>query len=234
MMGSSPDSDENSEDNESLHQVELSSFWMSATEVTWWQYHLFCRVTGHEEAEKPGWGGEGGNPVVNVSWNDAVLYSNWLSERMGRVKQYSGEETIVVNPGSNGYRLPTESEWEYAARGGVKRRGSLYAGSDTLENVGWYGENSGSRTHSVGGKLANELGLYDMSGNVWEWCWDWYGDYDDKASTNPQGAESGDGRVYRGGGWGGAPRVCRAADRNYSWPSYRGGYLGFRLVSPLQ
>jgi sulfatase modifying factor 1 len=233
-MGS-PKSDTLSEDDERpVHRVTLSSFMLSATEVTVFQYSLYCALTNRDIRENIRWPNSGDHPVVGVSWYDAIAYSNWLSERMGLVKQYSGEQTIVVNPGSNGYRLPTESEWEYAARGGDKSKGYLYAGGDSLDLVGWHGENSGSRTHAVGGKLPNELGLYDMSGNVWEWCWDRYGDYDDKVSTNPQGAGKGDYRVGRGGSWDDEPRSCRAANRGSSGPASRSGFLGFRLASPLQ
>jgi sulfatase modifying factor 1 len=233
------------------HRVKLSSFRMSATEVTVFQYGLYCALNeGKNIRENIAWPNSGDHPVVNVSWYDAVSYSNWLSERMGLRRQYAidrdkvdvNNQSVVDNlkwtvtplPGSDGYRLPTESEWEYAARGGEKSKGYLYAGGDSLDLVGWYNENSGTRTHSVGGKLPNELGLYDMSGNVWEWCWDWYGDYDDRASTNPQGAGKGDSRVIGGGGWGNDPLNCRAAYRYFYWPTSRYGNLGFRLASPLQ
>ena len=231
-------------------RVTLSSFMLSRTEVTVFQYGLYCALMDKNIRENIEWPNSGDNPVVNVSWYDAIGYSNWLSERMGLRRQYDIDRdkvdannqsdyddlkwTVTRLSGSNGYRLPTESEWEYAARGGEKSSGYLYAGGDSLDLVGWYNENSGSRTHAVGGKLANELGLYDMSGNVWEWCWDWYGDYDDEASTNPQGADKGDNRVFRGGSWFNVPQYCRAAYRNYFGPTYRNFYLGFRLASPLQ
>ena len=231
-------------------RVTLSSFMLSRTEVTVFQYGLYCALMDKNIRENIEWPNSGDNPVVNVSWYDAIGYSNWLSERMGLRRQYDIDRdkvdannqsdyddlkwTVTRLSGSNGYRLPTESEWEYAARGGEKSSGYLYAGGDSLDLVGWYNENSGSRTHAVGGKLANELGLYDMSGNVWEWCWDWYGDYDDEASTNPQGADKGGSRVFRGGSWYGVPQYCRAAYRSYSGPTSRSINLGFRLASPLQ
>ena len=201
-MGS-PESDKNFGGiAQPVHRVTVSSFEMSATEITWWQYFLFCVASGHEEAPRPGWGGEGDNPVVNVRWYDAVEYSNWLSERQGatvvykidkdtrdmnNLSYYDGDLkwTVRVNSGVSGYRLPTESEWEYAARGGNKSSGSIYAGGDSLALVGWYIENSGDRTHQVSQKAANELGLYDMSGNTWEWCWDWYGEYKQQIQVNP-------------------------------------------------
>jgi formylglycine-generating enzyme required for sulfatase activity len=134
----------------------------------------------------------------------------------------------------SGYRLPTESEWEYAARGGSKSKGSVYAGGDNLALVGWYGENSGGCTHPVGEKVANELGLYDMSGNVWEWCWDRYVAYKPEPQENPVGAVEGADRVIRGGGWSNDPQYCRAALRDGNGPSNRLGILGFRLVLSLQ
>jgi len=245
-MGSQA-SDSDSEDNERpVHRVTLSSFEMSSTEITWWQYYLFCIASGHEEAERPGWGGEGDNPVVNVSWYDAVAYSNWLSERRGKRVMYSIDEVnkdpnnlsnfdyvkwiVNLNAGSVGYRLPTESEWEYAARGGKRSKGTVYAGGDSLALVGWYNENSGGRTRAVGNKAANELGLYDMSGNVWEWCWDWYDSYPTDEQVNPLGAEKGSYRVIRGGSWYDNPELCRVALRNRFNPNLRYNFIGFRLV----
>jgi formylglycine-generating enzyme required for sulfatase activity len=233
-----PDSDTLSDESERpVHRVTLSSYSMSATEVTVFQFGLYCALSGKKGIRNYiEWPNSGDHPVVNVSWYDAVEYSNWLSERRGKRRVITGNKTdgYTMQSGVIGYRLPTESEWEYAARGGSKSKGSVYAGGDSLALVGWCRENSGGRTHPVGEKMANELGLYDMSGNVWEWCWDWYGEYKKDALENPKGAEKGAYRVYRGGGWGSVPRYCRAANRNYGGPSDRYSYLGFRLVSSLQ
>ena len=128
------------------------------------------------------------------------------------------------------YRLPTEAEWEYAARGGNKSNNYTYSGSNTLDNVAWYSSNSGSNTHQVGTKAANELGLYDMSGNVWEWCWDWYGTYSSSAQTNPYGATTGTYRVLRGGSWNYFDDFCRVSNRNYSSPDNRNYLIGFRVA----
>ncbi|MFM7153813.1 MAG: formylglycine-generating enzyme family protein, partial [Bacteroidota bacterium] len=127
-------------------------------------------------------------------------------------------------------RLPTEAEWEYAARGGNKSNGYEYSGSNNLNEVGLYWDNFGSKTHAVGEMNPNELGLYDMSGNVWEWCSDWKGDYPSGSQINPTGPTNGSSRVIRGGSWNDYPRNCRVAVRHYGAPGHRSGYLGFRLA----
>ena len=156
-------------------------------------------------------------PVEKVSWNDIQKFIKKLNTKTG------------LN-----YRLPTEAEWEYAARGGVKTQNSAsqkYSGSNNINEIAWY-DNSNSKTHSVGGKKANELGIYDMSGNVWEWCNDWYDSsyYKNSPKNNPQGASSGSSRVYRGGSWGNYARYCRVAYRYRYYPGGSGGDLGFRLL----
>ena len=161
---------------------------------------------------------EGDNkPVERVSWYDAVEFCNKLSEKEGLQKAYSGKgDNITCDFNSNGYRLPTEAEWEFAARGGNKSMGYKYSGSNQIDEVAWYDGNS-NKTCNVGTKLPNELGIYDMSGNVWEWCWDWY---DNSKSL----------RVNRGGGWYSDAEYCRVAHRYGSTPEGRGSGLGFRLV----
>ena len=162
---------------------------------------------------------QGGDyPVENVSWNDCQEFIKKLNARTGMK-----------------FRLPTEAEWEYAARGGNRSKGHKYSGSDNLDEVGWYCDNSDYHMHSVGRKKPNELGLYDMSGNVWEWCQDWYGDYSSEAQTNPAGPQSGKWgrRVLRGGScWRDAER-CRVSDRSNSGPGLRFDLYGLRLVLSL-
>ena len=128
------------------------------------------------------------------------------------------------------FRMPTEAEWEYAARGGSKSKGYQYSGSNNIGDVAWYEGNSGKKTHAVKTKKANELGLYDMSGNVWEWCSDWKGDYTSSPAVDPTGLDSGGWRVYRGGSWYNDARGCRVAVRNGYFPSHRNNAFGFRLV----
>jgi formylglycine-generating enzyme required for sulfatase activity len=152
-------------------------------------------------------------PVEMVSWADVQDFITKLNAQTGLT-----------------YRLPTEAEWEYAARGGAQSKGYLYSGGNTIGNVAWYYDNSDSKTHKVGTKAPNELGIYDMSGNVWEWCSDWYGTYSSSAQTNPTGPSSGEYRVGRGGCWSYGASDCRVSDRYINGPYRRYNYLGFRLV----
>ena len=148
-----------------------------------------------------------------VSWNECQDFIRELNRLTGKR-----------------FRLPTEAEWEYAARGGNRSTGAKYSGSDAVSNVAWYKDNSGSTTHPVKGKRPNELGIYDMSGNVWEWCQDRYGSYSSGSQTNPKGPVSGSYRVNRGGGWYDGARNCRVANRGRNTPTFRDIFLGFRLA----
>ena len=192
------------------HQVTVSTFYMGKYEVT---QKLWREVMG-SDPEELNFKGCDNCPVERVSWNDIQDFIAKLNEKTGKT-----------------FRLPTEAEWEFAARGGNKSNGYKYAGSNDVDKVAWYYDNSGSKTHPVGQKKANELGLYDMSGNVYEWCSDWYGDYGSSAKTNPSGPSSGTHRILRGGGWSSYARSCRFSNRNSYDPSYRFSNDGFRLVS---
>ena len=152
-------------------------------------------------------------PVEQVSWNDCQDFISKLNRLTGK-----------------NFRLPTEAEWEYAARGGKKSRGYQFSGSITLGDVAWYKENSGSKTHVVGTKQPNELGIYDMAGNVWEWCQDWYDQYSESSQNNPTGAASGAERVCRGGAWGSLAVSCRSSERDRCSPTYSCDNLGLRLI----
>jgi len=154
-------------------------------------------------------------PVDNVSWDDIQEFIRKLNARTGK-----------------NYRLPTEAEWEYAAEGGSMRKGYKYSGSNQVDEVAWYSNNSGGKTHPVGSKKPNELGVHDMSGNVWEWCSDWYGNYSHTNKTNPTGPSTGRGRVSRGGGWYLDESHCRITRRNSDLPHNKYENLGFRLVLP--
>ena len=238
------------------YAAAVSDFHLSKYETTVWQYNLFCVDNGRsitqrissdgssieEEKYQPSWGWVGNNPVVYVSWYDAVAYANWLSVKMGKKPAYviSTERdslneneidgyawTVIPVPNANGFRLPTELEWEFAARGGLRRDGFEYSGSDAPDSVAWYIENSDIRTQVVGTKKVNGAGIFDMSGNVLEWCYDWYGDL---PAENSVGAGKGSGRVIRGGSWGSSAVGCRVADRGIDGPGSRGDFVGFRLV----
>jgi len=227
------------DDEKPAHEVTLSDFQIGKYEVTNEEYAAFLNAYGSQSAragsyagetliEEHRWGlqkqgstwapatGYEKHPVINVTWYGATEYARWLSEKTGR-----------------SYRLPTEAEWEYAARGGQpgKRDEYLYSGSSEVADVAWYGSNSGNSTKPVGGLKANELDLFDMSGNVWEWCSDVYVAYTSGAQTNPRGPGTGSDRVFRGGSWGNYAQFCRVALRgNYS-PGARDSDVGFRLSS---
>ena len=211
-------------DEEPVHQVTVSTFYMSRYEVTQKEWR---EVMGSSPSRFSG----DNLPVEQVSWYDAVEYCNVLSVQKGLTPVYTINGTsVTANWSANGYRLPTEAEWEYAARGGNASNGYLYAGSDNADEVAWYRDNSGDATHPVGGKAPNELGLYDMSGNVWEWCWDWKGSYSSGNQSDPRGPASGSVRVNRGGSWYNSARNLRSANRYGYSPGDSNYSLGFRLV----
>ena len=212
-MGS-PLSEVNHESDETQHQVTLSAFKMSKNEITFAQYDVFCEKTGREKPSDNGWD-RGTRPVINVSWDDATAFANWM-----------------------GCRLPSEAEWEYACRAGkttpfntdnnLTTNQANYNGNYPYNNNP--NGNDLQKTMPVGSYSPNSWGLNDMHGNVWEWCSDWYGSYPSSSQTNPTGASSGSIRVNRGGSWYYGAQYCRSANRLSYAPSYRSGNLGFRLV----
>ena len=196
-----------SENEKPSHSVTLSSYHIGETEVT---QALWQAVMGSNPSK---FTGDSRRPVEQVSWEDCQRF-------ISRLNSLTGQH----------FRLPTEAQWEYAARGGSKSRGYKYSGSNDIGSVAWYYDNSSHTTHPVKTKSPNELGLYDMSGNVWEWCQDWFGSYSSGSQTNPTGASSGPYRVYRGGSWYEHARVCRVSYRDYYAPSGCNGVLGLRLA----
>ena len=202
-------------ESEVAHEVTLTKpFKMGVHEVTQTQYE---RLMGVNPSHFKG----ADNPVHRVSWNDAVEFCRKLSELPSE------------KAAGNVYRLPTEAEWEYACRAGTNTKYSFGDDASDLEQYAWYDENSGKETHALGGKQPNAWGLYDMHGNVWEWCQDVHGDYPSGAVTNPTGAASGMFRVSRGGSWGYPAGYCRSAYRFRDYPTDRSYYIGFRVcLSP--
>jgi formylglycine-generating enzyme required for sulfatase activity len=205
-MGATSEQGSNAYDVEKpTHQVTLSSFSIGKYEVTQeeWEAVMGSNPSTFKGAKKP---------VEQVSWNDCQAFILKLNELTGR-----------------NFRLPTEAEWEFAARGGTKSIGYKYAGSDNLGNVAWYSDKNG-RTTDVGQKSPNELGLYDMSGNVCEWCSDWFGGYSSSSQTNPKGPSSGSSRVNRGGSWFYFGSGWRVSERGWGNPPTSYGYIGLRLA----
>lgn len=224
-QGSDADSDE-----APVHQVTLSSYMIGKYEVTQglWEAVMSYSGTCADGSSMSAYSSDvwlGTNPSSTYGVGADypayyVSYEDIVNIFLPRLNRITGKT----------YRLPTEAEWEYAARGGNKSKGYKYSGSNTVGDVAWSAENSSSKTHEVGTKRANELGLYDMSGNVWEWCSDWYGSYSSSSQTNPTGPATGSSRVLRGGGWLNFAWLCRVSNRSYATPSYRNYYHGFRLV----
>ena len=206
MMGSPENESSAIYDENPQHQVTLSDYYIGETPVT---QALWKAVMGGN----PSWWKGDDLPVEQVSWEDCQEFIKQLNNKTGKT-----------------FRLPTEAEWEYAARGGRKSHGSKYAGSDDIDKMATNDGNAGRKTHPVKKKSTNELGLYDMSGNVWEWCQDWKGGYSSSAQTDPVGPPSGTFLVLRGGSWGSRARYCRVANRDYNSPDYSNCNIGFRLV----
>ncbi|MEC8380653.1 MAG: SUMF1/EgtB/PvdO family nonheme iron enzyme, partial [Myxococcota bacterium] len=214
-------------DESPRHEVELThAFWMSTTPVS---QSLFQSVTGKNPSEVKGTG----RPVEKVSWNAAIEFCNKLSEQLGFEKAYRYDKKtkkMLYNPLTEGFRLPTEAEWEYAARAGDM---TLYAGSDQPGEVAWYADNSGSGVQELAMKRRNKFALYDMSGNVWEWCWDYYGDYTAASVKDPVGPDIGRRRVRRGGSNRNRLQHIRVSNRAASNPDTIQAGIGFRVVRTM-
>ena len=237
------------------HKVIVNSFMIGKYEISVKEYKEFAKATSKRMPSSPDsswfaehpdtklyyplskrqwWGWKDYYPMQNVSWYDAVEYCNWLSQKQGLEKCYKidGENTIC-DFSKNGYRLPTEAEWEYAARGGKKSKGYNYSGSNDPKSVAWYDESTGLKgPMKIGTKKPNELGIYDMSGNVWEWCFDFYSSkyYAVSPKDNPKGSGRTIYRVIRGGSWHYRAELARNADRDSPRPGYTNFNYGFRIV----
>jgi len=215
-----------------VRQVTVNSFYINKYEVTFEEYDEFCHDTGRNKPKDFNWG-RGLQPVVGVTWYDAVQYCNWLSRKERITPAYSEQDnSIICDFNTSGYRLPTEAEWEYAAKGGMQSHGYKYSGSNDMSEVAWYKYNSCHRTQPIGQKRPNELGVYDMSGNAWEWCWDWYDRNYYAHGDNPTGPLSGSFHSIRGGDMN--FYACGLDYRfNYAVSS-RITYIGFRLARSVK
>ena len=219
LMGCTSEQSDCGADEQNVRRVTVDGFYIGMLEVTQSQWEKVVGITISQQRNKKGADyslqGVGSDyPMYYVSWDEAMEFCRLLSNKTGLT-----------------YTLPTEAQWEYAARGGNKNEGAKYAGTNMIDAVAWYSNNSGSTTHIVGSKRANALGIYDMSGNVWEWCKDWYANsYASYYTNNPTGPSSGTYRVIRGGGWSSNNPSCRIADRDNRSYDYRGSNLGFRVV----
>ncbi|MHC6204503.1 formylglycine-generating enzyme family protein [Breznakiellaceae bacterium SP9] len=227
------------------HQVTVSGFSMSKTEVTQAQWRELMGTTIQEQRDKSDWSslyGEGDNyPMYYVSWHEAVEYCNARSKKEGLTPAYTiSGDNVSWNRSANGYRLPTEAEWEYACRAGTTTPFSTGSNISTSQanydgNYPYNGNSKGTyreATTAVGSFAPNSWGLYDMHGNVWEWCWDWFGDYSSASQTDPLGAASGPNCVFRSGSWINYAANLRSAYRNCYTPTSRDCDLGFRVVRP--
>jgi formylglycine-generating enzyme required for sulfatase activity len=263
-------SNDGESDEKPIHSVTVSDFYIGKYEVTQKEWQ---DVMGNNPSLTDRGIGDN-HPVNQVTWYGILVFYNKLSMKEGFTPVYSisgstnpdnwgnvptsGNSTwdaVTCNWNANGYRLPTEAEWEYAARGGSTGSPTTYAGSNNIDKVAWYASNSGDKiidadyikktdtenfdkrildngckTHPVGTKKPNELGIYDMSGNVWEWCWDWYGSYSSSSQTNPRSSISGSYHALRGGSWYSYVYRCRIASRMYNYPHGRSYVNGFRLA----
>ncbi|MDR0789493.1 MAG: formylglycine-generating enzyme family protein [Bacteroidales bacterium] len=214
LMGCNKGDNDCYPDERPQHSVTIAAFKIYKYEVSVAQYRLFCQQTKRQMPTTPSFGWQDQSPIVNITWQDAVAYAKWV-----------------------GCRLPTEAEWEYAARGGNKSKGFLYSGSNTYDEVGWSYENAAGKTHHIGLKRPNELGIYDMSGNAWEWCSDNYDIYyyEQSPSDNPLGANTDKlGKVNRGGGFSFDFSFLKTSARRGSATQSVGSGTGFRIVKDVK
>ena len=233
----------------SERQIDVDTYLLANIPVTFWKFGLYLYATSGNKGlddKKPSWGIEGDHPAINISWYDAIEYCNWLSEVYGLEPAYkinkrsrdtnnnneNDEARWLVTqiPQAGGFRLPTEAEWEFAAQGGLESKKFKYAGSNVGEEVCWHDKNSINRTHPVGKLKPNELGLFEMSGNVLEWCQDWHGRQPKELPKGFSGPPYGSYRILRGGAWDSYDHVCQTHIRDASNPDLRGDNVGFRLA----
>ena len=222
-------SDHAGERERPAHNVTISSFLLSTGEVT---QRMWNEVMDDNPSRLKG----EDLPVDRVTWLMAVEFCNRLSSKEGLEPVYTIKDgKAQIDWTKNGYRLPTEAEWEFAAKGGKQSQGFQYAGSDVIDDVAWYKENSRFKPHPVKEKKPNELGLYDMSGNVYEWCWDWFGEsyFSDSPEQDPKGPATGERKILRGGCWYSEAKHSVIVARVHANPEGQGANVGFRLCRTL-
>ncbi len=215
-----------------VHSVTVKSFYLAKTETTFEDYDKFLYETQHDTLPYGTWG-RGKQPAMYVSWTDAVAYCNWLSQKEKISKYYLiNDSEVKIIDTAKGYRLPTEAEWEFAARGGNKSKGTVFAGSDVINEAGWFTGNSEGKSHVVAQKISNELGLYDMTGNLWEWVWDWHDGnyYQSSPADDPRGPATGSYRVMRGGAWYNYGNYATVYTRQNHHVGFRQNSVGFRVA----
>lgn len=250
------------EDESPVHQVEVSDFYISKYEVTNKQFIFFLNSIGASKDGfyktknlidlqpdipinyKDGFYFQKNDifrniatPAARITWFGAIYFCNWLSKIDSLNPVYEiKNDTVICNWQLNGYRLPTEAEWEYAARGGRKSKNYKFAGSNSPYEVGWFYNQSGGRPHKVGTKNPNELGIYDMAGNVYEWCWDWYDKkyYSKSKVINPKGPKNGETRVLRGVAYEHNEHYLRISNRDHNRPEDSFTYSGFRIARSVK
>ncbi|TGD58064.1 formylglycine-generating enzyme family protein [Flavobacterium humi] len=237
QMGSKDDNRNAETDEQKQHEVKVNSFEINKLEVSVWEWKEYCKKTKRKLPATPVWGWHDNYPITNVTWFEAVNYCNWLSKQDGLKPAYSvNGPNYACDFNASGYRLPTEAEWEFAAKGGTKSKGYVFAGSNDSEELAWFIKNSNKSPHSVGTKLPNELGIYDMNGNVWEWCWDWYNKeyYKIEDGNNPKGPLRGEKKSVRGGSWDSQENYLRTANRISTLPEKTNEFYGFRLARTIR
>ncbi len=215
------------DDESELRDVTVYAFYISTTEITQglWEDIMGNNISIVREPSLP---------ANNISWYDAVKFCNNLSLKYNLNPCYTIRgQKVTCNFKANGYRLPTEAEWEYAARGGKSGKMKLFSGNDDPLQVGWYRENSNGKMRPPKQKSPNELGIFDMSGNLWEWCWDWYAPYSGEQVIDPKGPDKGTGKVLRGGSWNYDSKSARNSNRFYTSPNSRSATFGFRVVKKV-
>ena len=235
-MGSKDSDNSADNDEQTEHTVTVKDFELCKFEVTVWQWKQYVKANKLKMPEKPTWGFQDNYPINNITWEEAVSYCNWLSKKEKLTPVYTQQgPNIFCNFNANGYRLPTEAEWEYAAKGGNKAKDTKFSGSTSVNDIAWHKANSKGTPHTVGTKLPNEIGIYDMSGNVWEWCWDWYNKdyYKIEDGNNPKGPTMGERKSVRGGSWDSKINYLRPANRISTIPSKTHEFYGFSVARSI-